>query len=183
MPEPESANPPVNGLVVLFTGNGKGKTSAAMGIMSRAAGHDLRLSVLQFIKSPDRVYGEAQTAHKLNIPFHSMGDGFVFNRINSAEARDAALLAWEEARAQITSGNYDVIILDEITYLFKYGWLDVTVAIEWLKENKPEYLHLILTGRDASPELVDYADMVTEMREVKHPYRERNIPAQPGVDY
>jgi cob(I)alamin adenosyltransferase len=180
---PESSCTPCKGLVVVFTGNGKGKTSAAMGIMVRASGHGLRVSVIQFIKSPDRVYGEAQTAKRLNIPFLSMGDGFVFNRINSPEARDAALHAWDEARAQVIGGRYDVIILDEITYLFKYNWLDVTQTMEWLKKNKPESLHLILTGRDAPKELVDYADMVTEMREIKHPFHEQNLPAQQGVDY
>jgi cob(I)alamin adenosyltransferase len=180
---PEHANLPGKGLIVLFTGNGKGKTSAAMGIMARSAGHALRVSVIQFIKSPHRMYGEAQTAKHLDIPFHSMGNGFVFNRVTSLEARDAALHAWDEAREQITGGDYDVIILDEITYLFKYGWLDVSRTIEWLKENKPDRLHLIFTGRDAPSDLVDYADMVTEMREIKHPYHEQKIPAQQGVDY
>ncbi len=112
-----------------------------------------------------------------------MGDGFVFNRTKSSEARDAALHAWDEACVQITGGSYDLLILDEITYLFKYGWLDAAQTVEWLKENKPDSLHLILTGRDAPKELVEYADMVTEMREIKHPYREQNIPAQQGVDY
>ncbi len=180
---PEESRSPEKGLVVVFTGNGKGKTSAAMGIMARAAGHGLRVSVIQFIKGPDRVYGEAKTAKRLDVPFHSMGDGFVFNRINSPEARNAALIAWNEARSQITGCSSDVIILDEITYLFKYGWLSVFHTIEWLKKNKPGRLHLILTGRDAPPELLEYADMVTEMREIKHPYREQKIPAQQGVDY
>jgi cob(I)alamin adenosyltransferase len=112
-----------------------------------------------------------------------MGDGFVFYRVNSPEARNAALDAWNEARRQITSDSCDVIILDEITYLFKYGWLDITPTMDWLKKNKPESLHLILTGRDAPRELIEYADMVTEMREVKHPLREQNIPAQKGVDF
>lgn len=180
---PESSSAPCRGLVVVFTGNGKGKTSAAMGIMARASGHGLRVSVIQFIKSPDRVYGEAKTAKRLDVPFHSMGDGFVFNRVNSPEARNAALYAWNEARRQITSDSCDVIILDEITYLFKYGWLDITQTMDWIKENKPDSLHLILTGRDAPRELMEYADMVTEMREVKHPFREQNIPAQKGVDF
>jgi cob(I)alamin adenosyltransferase len=173
----------VKGLVILFTGNGKGKTSAAMGILARASGRDLSVGVIQFIKSPDLTYGEACTARKLNIPFQSRGDGFVRNRSDQSEAEPTALEAWEEAKHWICSQAYDVLILDEVTYLFYFQWLEVQEFIAWIRQNKPGTLHLVLTGRYAPNELIDFADLVTEMREIKHPFREQGIPAQPGVDF
>lgn len=172
-----------HGMTIVFTGNGKGKTSAAMGILARAIGQGLRVGVIQFIKSPDRIYGEAITAKRLHVPFQSMGDGFVFQRTDQSQARKAAQVAWEEAQQWICSQNYDVLILDEITYLFTYGWVDVHAAISWLEENKPPALSLVMTGRNAPPELIEYADLVTEMVEIKHPFREQKIPAQLGIDY
>ncbi len=171
------------GLVILFTGNGKGKTTAAMGILARASGRDLAVGVIQFIKSPDRIYGEACTAQKLHIPFQSLGDGFVWNHPDQTGAQSIALAAWEEAKRWIGSQQYDVLILDEVTYLFHFQWLDVNDFIAWLKQHKPASLHLVLTGRYAPKELIEYADLVTEMREIKHPFREQGIPAQLGVDY
>lgn len=171
------------GLVVLFTGNGKGKTSAAMGILARSSGQDLRVGVIQFIKSPGRTYGEAVTARRLNVPFRSMGDGFVINQPDRPQAREAAQAAWAEAQRWIAGRAYDVLILDEITYLFSFHWLDAGEAVTWMKGHKPPAMHLVLTGRYAPPELVEYADLVTEMREIKHPFRQQGIPAQVGVDY
>jgi cob(I)alamin adenosyltransferase len=173
----------VRGLNIIFTGNGKGKTSAAMGILARSYGHGLRVGVIQFIKGPDRTYGEALTAKQLNIAFKSMGDGFVFNRSDCSQAILAAKSAWEEAQKWICSRQYDVLILDEMTYLFTYKWLDVDEVVAWLQDNKPPTLHLVMTGRYAPPELLNYADLVTEMQEIKHPFREQGLPAQLGVDY
>lgn len=172
-----------HGMIIVFTGNGKGKTSAAMGILARATGQGLRVGVIQFIKSPDRIYGESISAKRLQVPFQSMGDGFVSQRTDQSQARKAAQAAWEEAQRWICSQNYDVIILDEITYLFAYGWLDPKPAISWLKENKPIHLTLVMTGRNAPPELIEFADLVTEMCEIKHPFKEQNITAQKGIDY
>ena len=173
----------VKGLNIVFTGNGKGKTSAAMGILARARGQGLRVGVIQFIKSPELTYGEAVTAAQLNIPFQSMGDGFIFNNADHTQDCQAAKAAWEEAQRWITSREYDVVILDEITYMFTFHWLDVKEAIDWLKENKPPAMHLVMTGRCAPQELVEYADLVTEMQEIKHPFKEQKIPAQMGIDY
>ena len=172
-----------NGLTVVFTGNGKGKTSAAMGILARAKGQGLRVGVIQFIKSPELTYGEAMTAARLQVPFQSMGDGFVFNHGDRTQAHQAAEAAWGEAQCWITGQNYDVVILDEFTYMFTFGWLDVNEVISWLKANKPPALHLVVTGRNAPGELIDYADMVTEMQEIKHPFKEKKLPAQLGIDY
>lgn len=179
----ESQTSKQKGLVVVFTGNGKGKTSAAMGVMTRARVHGLRVAVLQFIKSPERAYGEADAARRLGVPFESLGTGFVFNPEKGGQDRQATLAAWEKAKELISGGGTDVVILDEFTYPLTFGWLDTGEVVAWLKANKPDRLHLVLTGRNAPDELVEYADMVTEMREVRHPFRLQQIPAQKGIDF
>lgn len=171
------------GLIVIFTGNGKGKTSAAMGVMTRAAGHGFNVSVLQFLKNPGRVYGEAVSAEKLGVSFDSLGTGFVFRKDQKGEDYEAAITAWEKAKERIQSQPDGVVILDEITYPLNFGWIDTDELIEWLRVNKPPRLHLILTGRNAPEKLIEFADMVTEMKEIKHPFRLQNIPAQKGVDF
>jgi cob(I)alamin adenosyltransferase len=119
----------------------------------------------------------------LNIPFHTGGKGFVHGNDQQAESRQAALETWLEGQEWIAGGKYDLLILDEITYLFYYSWLKVNDFITWIKENKPPELHLVLTGRHAPAELIEFADLVTEMRELKHPFHEQRIPAQKGIDY
>jgi cob(I)alamin adenosyltransferase len=173
----------IQGLNVVFTGNGKGKTTAAMGTLVRSYGQAFSVGVIQFIKSPDRIYGEAITAQKLNIAFRSLGDGFVRKPSEQDESRSAAIAAWEEAQRWIISKDYDTLILDEITYLFQFNWLDVNEFIDWIKQNKPASMHLVMTGRYAPAELIRFADLVTEMKEIKHPFREQGIPAQAGLDY
>jgi len=180
---PTKLNLPSRGLNIVFTGNGKGKTTAAMGVLLRACGHDLSVGVIRFIKSPEGVYGEATTALRLNIPFQSLGNGFVRQTSEQTEARQAAIHAWEEAQSWISSRHYDVLILDELTYLFHFKWLDVNECVAWIKQNKPAAMHLVMTGRQAPAELIEFADLVTEMREIKHPYRQQGLPAQAGVDY
>jgi cob(I)alamin adenosyltransferase len=174
---------PVHGLNIVFSGNGKGKTSAAMGTLLRAYGQGLSIGVIQFIKSPERIYGEANTAQRLEIPFRSMGDGFVQKQSDQTDSQHAARDAWEEAKQWINSQEYHMLILDEITYLFYFKWLDVNEFIAWIKQNKPASMHLVMTGRYAPAELIDFADLVTEMQEIKHPYRDQRLTAQVGVDY
>lgn len=174
---------PVSGLNILFTGNGKGKTSAAMGIMTRAAGRKLAVGVIQFVKSSEGVYGEALTAKKLGVPFQSMGAGFVRNETDQNAARIPGLNAWEEAKKWISSQAFDVLILDEVTYLFLFKWLGVGEFINWIKANKPVSMHLVMTGRNAPPDLIEFADLVTEMKEIKHPFNEKGIAAQRGIDF
>ena len=171
------------GLIVIFTGNGKGKTSAAMGVMARAAGHGFNVSVIQFLKNPGRVYGEAVSAEKLGVPFESLGTGFVFNNDKGGEDYQAAIAAWEAAKERIRSQREGVVILDEITYPLIFGWIDTDELVDWLKVHKPPRLHLVMTGRNAPEKLIELADMVTEMREIKHPFRLQNIPAQKGIDF
>jgi cob(I)alamin adenosyltransferase len=170
------------GLVIVNTGHGKGKSTGAFGIMLRAWGREMNICVIQFIKHENATFGEHRAARKLDIEFISSGDGFTWLSKDLDETEAKAQHGWELAKKKITSEEYDLIVLDEMTYLFKYGWLDVNEAIDWLKANKPERMHLVITGRDAPQELMDYADTVTEMKLVKHPF-EAGIKAQAGVDY
>ncbi|MCE1254349.1 MAG: cob(I)yrinic acid a,c-diamide adenosyltransferase [Anaerolineae bacterium] len=172
----------VHGLVVVNTGNGKGKTTAALGLLFRASGHNQRACMIQFIKSEDGQWGEVKTAERLQIEWFKMGDGFVWNSQDIAETRRKALQAWDLARQKIVSGLYRLVVLDEFTYPLHYGWLDTGEIIDWLREHKPADLHLVITGRYAPQALIDYADLVTEMQLVKHPFKE-GIPGQPGIEY
>ena len=172
------------GLILINTGSGKGKTTAALGTALRAVGCGMKVLVLQFIKGSWH-YGELDAAEALgsNFVLKQMGRGFV--KIGGAEAdpEDIRLVhaAWEEARAAINSGVWDLVVLDEINYAISYGMLDPGVVAETLKA-KPEMVHVILTGRNAHPLLVELADTVTEMREVKHAYQ-KGILAQKGIEY
>ncbi len=170
------------GLVIVNTGNGKGKSTAAFGVLFRAWGRGMRLCVIQFIKAETGNWGEIRAARQLNIDWHAMGDGFTWESKDIDKTIEKIKSAWTFAQEQITSGKFDLVILDEMTYAFHGSLLDVNEVIAWLKEHKPPELHIIITGRDAPPELIDYADMVTEMREIKHPYT-RGIKAQPGIEF
>jgi cob(I)alamin adenosyltransferase len=172
------------GLILINTGPGKGKTTAALGTALRAVGCGMKVLVLQFIKGSWH-YGELDAAEGLgpNFVLKQMGRGFV--KVGGAEAdpEDIRLVqaAWEEARAAINSGEWDLVVLDEINYAISYGMLDPQVVAETLKA-RPEMVHVILTGRNAHPLLVELADTVTEMREVKHAYQ-KGILAQRGIEY
>jgi len=172
------------GLILINTGPGKGKTTAALGTALRAVGCGMRVLMLQFIKGSWH-YGEldAVEAFDGNFVLKQMGRGFV--KVGGAEAdqEDVRLVqaAWGEAREAIYSGEWDLVVLDEINYAISYKMLDATAVAEALK-NKPEMVHVILTGRNAHPLLVELADTVTEMREVKHAYQ-KGILAQRGIEY
>jgi cob(I)alamin adenosyltransferase len=172
------------GLILIHTGPGKGKTTAAMGTALRAVGNGMKVLMLQFLKGSWH-YGEldAVAAFGENFVIRQMGRGFV--KIGGAETdpEDVRLVeaAWEEAQAAIESGEWDMVILDEINYAISYGMLDPARVAETLR-NKPEMVNVILTGRNAHPILVELADTVTEMREVKHAYQ-KGILAQRGIEY
>ncbi len=172
------------GLILINTGPGKGKTTAALGTALRAVGCGMKVLVLQFIKGSWH-YGELDAAESLapNLVLRQMGRGFV--KIGGAEAdpEDIRLVqaAWDEAHQAINSGEWDLVVLDEINYAISYGMLDPAEVAATLKE-KPEMVHVILTGRNAHPLLVELADTVTEMREVKHAYQ-KGILAQRGIEY
>ncbi len=171
------------GLNLLYTGNGKGKTTAALGMMFRAWGNDFSVGCIQFIKSASRVKGERVACERMGIPFYTMGKGFVFTPESNSVHADAALAAWELAKSKILSREFDFLVLDEITYPMKFGWLDTQEVITWIKENKPPLMHLVMTGRDAPQALIDFADMVTEVREIKHHFTTQGIIAQIGIEY
>ena len=172
------------GLILINTGPGKGKTTAALGTAMRAVGNGMKVLMLQFLKGSWH-YGELDAAEAFgeNFIMKQMGRGFV--KIGGAETdpEDIRLVeeAWAEARAAIYSGDWDMVILDEINYAISYKMLDPAVVAEALR-GKPEMVHVILTGRNAHPLLVELADTVTEMREVKHAYQ-KGILAQRGIEY
>lgn len=168
-------------LIVVNTGNGKGKTTAALGVLFRAWGRGLRVCMLQFIKSATSNYGEHRAARKIGVEIIPLGGGFTW--LSKDIERDKALARelWEQARARIMSGDYDVVILDEFTYPLIYGWLPVEEVVRTLRD-RPEHVNVVITGRDAPQALIDAADTVTEMREVKHPYQ-KGITALAGIDF
>ncbi|WP_371378703.1 cob(I)yrinic acid a,c-diamide adenosyltransferase [Sporomusa aerivorans] len=172
------------GLIIVNTGNGKGKTTAALGLGMRAWGQGLRVLVLQFIKGNWK-YGELMAAERMGADFviRQLGEGFVRNAEGDARSdhQAAAEEALTDARTEMMSGSWDMIILDEINYAIKFGLVPVAQVIELLK-GKPENLHVVLTGRDAQPEIIDLADLVTEMKEIKHPLKQ-GIKAQKGIEY
>ncbi len=170
------------GLVIVNTGDGKGKTTAALGTLLRAWGQGMRCCVIQFIKSKSGGWGESQAAHKLGIEWYQMGDGFTWQSKDIDETAAKAREAWAFAQQKIASGEYDLIVLDEFTFALKYGWLNLDEVLSWLQAHKPPEMHLIITGRDAPRQLVEYADLVTEMKKVKHPFDE-GILAQAGIEF
>jgi cob(I)alamin adenosyltransferase len=173
------------GLLIVYTGPGKGKTTCALGTAFRAVGQGLRVLMVQFIKGSWH-YGELDGAKMLGddkLEIRPMGRGFV--KIGGAETdpEDIRMAedCWESGRAAIYSGNYDLVVLDEINYTISYKMLDAEKVVEALT-GRPEQVHVICTGRNAHPKLVEAADLVTEMKEVKHPYT-KGIMAQRGIDY
>lgn len=170
------------GLVIVNTGPGKGKTTAALGTLLRAWGRGLRCCMIQFIKHEKGNWGEVKAAKRIGIEWYQMGDGFTWLSKDMDETAAKAGHAWTLAQEKIASKEYDLIVLDEFTYPLQYGWLDVGEVIAWLRDHKPPTLHLIITGRNAPPALLDFADLVTEMRKVKHPF-DQDIRAQPGIEF
>jgi cob(I)alamin adenosyltransferase len=171
------------GLLIVNTGNGKGKTTAALGILTRAWGREMRVGGIQFFKHENANYGELRALARMGIALAPMGDGFTWTSRDLDETRAKALHGWERAKQEILGGGYDVFLLDEFTYVMHFGWLDAGEVVAWIAANKPPMLHLIVTGRDAPQALLDAADLVTEMREVKHPLRDQGIRAQKGVEF
>ncbi len=173
-------------LVIVNTGHGKGKTTAALGTLMRAVAHGFKVIMLQFIKTTEDprfgVYGEIQSAQKLGFEILPLGDGFTWDTNDPERDRQTARRAWDICKAKLQSPEYDIVALDEITYAFTFGWLTTAEVIEAI-QNRPPHMHVILTGRDAPPEIIEIADLVTEMREVKHPFTTRRVVAQIGIEF
>ena len=170
------------GLLIVNTGNGKGKTTAALGLAFRALGHGFRVAFIQFIKGSWK-YGELESARQFSplLDFHVMGKGFTWKSHNIEKDIEVARQAWDFAKEQIASGKYKLVVLDELTYLIKYGMVEEGEVISVLS-NLPEGLHVVVTGRDAPQSLIEIADIVTEMREVKHSYK-NGVKAQKGIEF
>ncbi len=170
------------GLIAVFTGNGKGKTTSALGLAFRALGHGQKVCVIQFIKGSWK-YGEINAAERFSdlLDFHVMGRGFTWKSDDLDKDREAARKAWKFAADVIREDNYSLVILDELTYLPHYKMIEETEILSVLK-NKPGHQHVVITGRYASDRLIELADLVTEMKEIKHPFQ-RGIKAQKGFEF
>lgn len=168
------------GLTIIYTGNGKGKTTASMGQVIRAVGQGLRVCVIQFIKG-NWSTGEARICAGLDgVEFHTTGNGFTWEK-GLDETKRAAEAGWKLASEKIMSGSYDLVVLDELTYLIKYQLVDEAIILDLIRK-RPSHVHLVISGRAASSALIEAADLVTEMKSIKHPYAS-GIKAQAGIDF
>ena len=170
------------GLVIVNTGDGKGKTTAALGVLLRAWGRGMRVRMFQFLKHTGARFGEQRAAERLGISIQALGDGFTWRSKDMDRTATLAVQQWEQCREAIFAGECDLIVLDEFTYPLHYGWVPVDEVLDTLWK-RPPMLHVVITGRNAPQEMVDFADLVTEMRLVKHPYRDQGIKAQPGIEF
>ena len=172
------------GLLMVHTGNGKGKTTSALGLMMRAAGRGLKCCMIQFMKSRNDRYGEHEAAEKLGIEVHTMGDGVTWDTKNPEQDRTTSRKTWELCVEKLRSGDYDMLVFDELVYVLSYDLLplaDVLEEIQSVRASQPA-LHIVVTGRDAPAELIAAADLVTEMKEIKHPFN-AGIRAQQGIEF
>ncbi|MCL5948817.1 MAG: cob(I)yrinic acid a,c-diamide adenosyltransferase [Actinobacteria bacterium] len=167
--------------VLLNTGTGKGKSSAAWGVMVRSWARGWKVCVVQFIKGGGWKTGERKLAVQLELEFHCMGDGFTWESDDIEATASKARSAWDLAAEKITSGQYDMVILDELTYPIAYGWLPVAEVTEVIRR-RPERTNVIITGRNAPQEFIDLADTVTEMVKVKHAF-DQGVKARKGIEY
>jgi cob(I)alamin adenosyltransferase len=170
-----------HGLLIVHTGDGKGKTTAALGLLLRAAGRGMSVGMFQFIKNASADYGEHRAARALGVNITPLGDGFTWLTENIAEDRALAERGWALCREALANGTFDVLILDELTYPLTFKWLDTDSVLAAIA-GRPRGTHVVVTGRDAPAALIDAADLVTEMRVIKHPYRDRGLGAQPGIE-
>ena len=175
------------GLLMLNTGDGKGKTTAAIGVMVRAAGREMNCCMIQFMKSKTDRYGEHESFEKLGIEVHTMGDGFTWDTNDKSQDIKTSEETWALCVDKMQNGDYDVLVFDELLYVLSYGFLDIGAVINEIREvrAKQPHLHLILTGRNvdnALEKLIEEADLVTEMKEIKHPFH-AGIFAQQGIEF
>ncbi|MEE9259069.1 MAG: cob(I)yrinic acid a,c-diamide adenosyltransferase [Nitrospinaceae bacterium] len=171
------------GLIIVNTGDGKGKSTAAFGVAMRAAGNKMKVFIMQFMKGKWKA-GERKSLEKLSpeIEFEAMGDGFTWDTQNPEQDRATARKAWDIVYPRLMSGDYQLIVLDEINYVLHYKFFPEEEFLEALR-NKPESVHVVCTGRNAPDGLIKLADLVTEMRCVKHPFKDQKIPAQKGIEF
>ena len=175
------------GLLMLNTGDGKGKTTAAIGVMVRAAGREMNCVLIQFMKSKTDRYGEHESLDKLGIEVHTMGDGFTWDTNDKTQDIKTSEETWALCVEKMRSGDYHLLVFDELLYVLSYGFLDIDAVISQIRDIRKDqpHIHLILTGRNvdnALQKMIDEADLVTEMTEIKHPFH-AGIYAQQGIEF
>lgn len=173
-----------HGLLMVNTGDGKGKTTAAIGVLVRAAGRGMRCCMIQFMKSKNDRYGEHESLEKLGVEVHTMGAGFTWDTQDKTVDIRTSEETWELCVEKMRSEDYDLLVFDELVYVLDYEFLDlaeVLAEIKAIREKQP-HLHIIMTGRNAPADLVEAADLVTEMKEIKHPFH-AGIYAQQGIEF
>ncbi|MBX3288612.1 MAG: cob(I)yrinic acid a,c-diamide adenosyltransferase [Acidobacteria bacterium] len=173
-----------HGLLMVNTGDGKGKTTAALGVLIRAAGRGMNCCLIQFMKSKNDRYGEHESLEQLGVEVHTMGDGFTWDTNDKAQDIRTSEETWQLCVEKMRSGEYDLLVFDELVYVLDYKFLDVNdvlAEIKAVREEQP-HLHIIVTGRNAPAELIEAADLVTEMKEIKHPFH-AGIYAQQGIEF
>lgn len=172
------------GLLMVNTGDGKGKTTAALGVLVRAAGRGMNCCMVQFMKAKTDRYGEHESLDKLGIEVHTMGDGFTWDTNDKTQDIRTSEETWDLCVQKMRSEEYDLLVFDELVYVLDYKFLDVNAVIAEIKavREKQPHLHIIATGRNAPPELIEAADLVTEMKEIKHPFQ-AGIYAQQGIEF
>ena len=170
------------GLVLVNTGDGRGKSTSAFGVILRMLGRKKPVALIQFLKHEAGQWGEVRALRQLGLQPIRTGDGFTWTSKDLEETQARALHGWQKAQAVIVSDEYELVVLDEFTYLLDFGWLDVDEVIDWLQANKPERQHLLITGRNAPAALIDYADTVSEMVKIKHAF-DAGIKARAGIEF
>jgi cob(I)alamin adenosyltransferase len=178
---PERGDVHAPSVVIVNTGDGKGKTTAAMGTMLRAVARGWKVAVVQFIKSGNWRVGEEDVARRLGVDWSSIGEGFTWDSKDLERAAELARAAWRAAEEKISSGAFDLVVLDEITYPMRWGWIETDDVVAAIRD-RPERVNVIVTGRDAPAEIVEIADTITEMRSVRHAF-DRGVAARRGIDF
>ncbi|MFB6344743.1 MAG: cob(I)yrinic acid a,c-diamide adenosyltransferase [bacterium] len=172
------------GLLAVHTGTGKGKTTAAMGMVVRCLGHGMDVGIVQYVKGTRDTAEEVVFVENFDsqVDFYRMGEGFTWETQDRETDREAAEAAWNQSKTMIQSGDYDFVLLDELNIVLSDDLLDLDEVLDVL-ENKPDDLHVVVTGRRAKQDLIQLADLATEMRLVKHPFQDQGVKAQPGIEY
>ena len=172
------------GLVIVFTGNGKGKTTASLGMALRTLGHNEKVAIIQFIKGAWTT-GEEKAIRNISnkISWHSLGEGFTWETQDRVKDEELVKSAWELAQKYMSNESYKLVILDEINIATKLGYLDTEEIISFIQSLENKNNHIVLTGRGASNSIIEFADLVTEMKLVKHPFRDKGIKAQKCVEF
>jgi cob(I)alamin adenosyltransferase len=170
------------GLVVVNTGEGKGKSSSALGMVFRAAGWDMKVCVIQYVKGQWQTGEQKAAARFDNIEWHALGDGFTWDTKNPEQDIKTSREIWELSKQKILSEEFDVVLLDEINYCCGYQWISGQEIADFIRDEKPSWLHLIMTGRNAAPEVIEIADTVTDMTMIKHAFQQ-GIKAEQGIEF